>query len=175
MGKTRNLSTFNTEQETTELVNLMFMFFINNYFFKTGKSKELKKDYLNANKEYFKLKKNIKGEYVKDANYKACNKIVGKMMKDIDVLQNRMDNVLDLWHNKVLDDNITFKVYGQEMYNKVMTVSNLLMLLDIDDFLTFIRKREELSSEELLIEMRIAIQRISNQNLKEENEILKRQ
>ena len=97
MKKTKGLATFNTENETTEISSIMFMFFINQYFFKTGKAKNLKEDFKNANKEFFKLNKNIKGEYIKDRSFRAYSKVVKEMMHDVDVLGNRMDKVLKMW------------------------------------------------------------------------------
>lgn len=172
--KTKGLATFNTENETTEVVNLMFMSFVYQYFFMTGKYKNLKEDFKNANKEVFKLNTNLKGEVIKDANFRAYSKVVKGMMTDVDVLGNRMNKVLNMWNGQLMDQNVTFKVYAEKEYDKVMTFSNLMLLLGIDDFLEFVKRKNSLPSDELLLEMRIAIQNISNQNIEQEGEVIKR-
>jgi len=170
--KLEGLANFNTEKETTEVIHLFYMIYLDGYFFKQGKHKELLKDYERAFREHYKVKTNYKGEVVKDKAYSVMKKVINGMQKDLEVMENRIGKVTELWNGQMEDNNPTYKVLARYYYDPLMSFSNLMMLLGPNDFWEFLKKKSNLSLEELFVEIRIAIQNLSNQNINNENRVL---
>lgn len=170
--KTKGLGSFQTETEATEIIHLMYMLHLDNYFFKQGKDKELIDDYSKAMEEYFHVKRNFKGDIVKDKAWKTHSKTVELFANDLKVMGNRLSSVTKLWDANLKDKNFTYKVMAQGFYNPIMQFSNLIMLLGPEDFWEYIKRKKDLSMKELLEEMSISAQRLTNSNTHEENKTL---